>query len=209
MLSGEGEDDDPIDKNLLYIIGIAVGGLIVLFVIICACCMYHKWRKASHVSPGTTTAYPATKTKPLEPKRLTIHQLVMELQSRSAKGHEKPARQKWKEMTRNHIRNQAQPGPSGISTIGGYFSPHPPQPPFGYPPPPYAGNTQYPAYPPNLFETAAKQALEAPTPALVPDSGLGQPTAPPVKLITKGSTPIPGPSTYMTPADARKAGLYA
>ena len=208
MFAGEYEEEDSSDKNLLYIVGIVVGGIIIVIIIVCACCLYHICRKESSISPGTTSTQGA-KTKPLEPKRLTTHQLLMELQSRyGVQGLDKPPKPQRKTMN----KYQAQPGPSSISTIGGYSSPHPPpqpQPPFGYPPPPYAGHTQDPAYPPNLFEAAARQAQGAPQPALVPASGLGQPTAPPVSMFTQPNTPIPGPSNYMTPADARKAGTYA
>lgn len=201
----EYHEEETFDPTLLYIVGIVVGGIII-FIVVCACCQYHKWRKSSYVSPGTPPA-PVVKTKPIEPKRLTTHQLLIELQSRyGTEGQNKQPKPQRKMMN----KYQPQPGPSGISTIGGYSSPHPPpQPPFGYPPPPYAGHTQDPAYPPNFFEAAAKQAQGAPKPAIVPASELGPPSAPPVTMFIPDTTPIPGPSTYMTPADARKAGVYA
>lgn len=204
LFSGdEKESDGP--SPLLFIIPIVIVGVIIIIIIGCVAYRCTKRQKrAKIVSPVVTSLTPVSKPPPLQKR--TTQQLLHELQARYG-SRELDKKPKPKRKTRNRMADYTfhpEPGPSGVNTV--YSQPFPN---YGIPPPPYSRGTPDPVYPPNFFETSANEAQLAPSPVKAPISQLPPTSVPPVSLFnTNMSTAIPPPYSYMTPSDARKAGLY-
>ena len=202
ILGDEKESDAP--SPLLFIIPIVIVGVIIIIII--GCVAYHctkRQKRAKIVSPVVTSLTPVSKPPPLQKR--TTQQLLYELQARYG-SRELDKTPKPKRKTRNRMADYTfhpEPGPSGVSTV--YSHPYPD---YGTPPPPYSRGTTDPVYPPNFFEVSAHDAQLAPSPVKAPISQLPPTSAPPVSLFNNMSTTIPPPYSYMTPSDARKAGMY-
>ena len=123
-----------------------------------------------------------------KPKRLTTHQLLEELRSKYGS---KESDGKLKASSKQIRTYAPQPGSSEV--------PH-------YGPLPYGPDTSDPVYPPNFFAGSANEATTVPHPKMVPRSELPSKSLQTVSAIPHGSTSIPGPSTYLTPSEARQAG---
>lgn len=199
-IGDEKEPDGP--SPLLFIIPIVIVGVIIIIIICCVA--YHctkRQKRAKEVSPVVTSLTPVSKPPPLQKR--TTQQLLHELQARYG-SRELDKGPKPKRKTKNRMADYTfhpEPGPSGFSNAS-YSHPFPD---YGTPPPPYHD----PVYPPNFFETSAHDAQLVPSPVKAPISQLPPTSAPPPSLFnTKISTAIPPAFSYMTPSDARKAGLY-
>ena len=186
--------------TLKYIIPMVVVALIIIIVVGCVCYQrYKRQKRGQQVTPQTRAIEAQLITAP-PLKRRTTHQLLLELQSRY--GSKEQFKQP-KPTPKTKAKYQPQPGTSGVSIIS-----HPsPAPPFGStPPPPYSRRD--PTYPPNFFEASANEAMPAPKPALAPSSQLPQAPAPPMSLFQPEPASIPAASSYITPSEARSAGVY-
>ena len=194
-------DDDGAEDTWWIIPVIAVIVVIIIllfFAIVFICNRYKRWQASKHrVTPTSKKEIMMISNTPAathSAKRLTTSELLAELQARY--GHR--GMNKKPKVSRKHQEAYG---------VGEELERHPaPAPPFGVSQ--NGGVARDPAYPPNFFGISASEATtNAPMPNMAPQSQL-----PP--LGRQPSTPmetrsIPGPSRYVTPAEARAGGTIS
>ncbi|KAL4230151.1 hypothetical protein ACF0H5_010536 [Mactra antiquata] len=179
-------DDGGIPDYVYPIIAIAVIILISVIVFICFV-NRHKRRVA------------AGKEMPPKPKlkKRTTQQLLDELNSRYGSKLEESKRKQAKKQANYHPKPHTTGPNVNIIHMGG-TSPHPPP----MPPP----STDDPAYPPPYIGTGTDMPQGNLAPVLTNHSQMN-PSVPVAPMSNQGS--LPGPFTYISPAEARASGTYA
>ena len=194
-------DEESSEDNSWIVPAVAtVVVVIILFFVIVISCILYKRSQASkqRVTPTSKGEVLMISNAPAathSAKRLTTHELLAELQARY--GHREM--NKKPKVSRKH--QEAYGMEDGFDS---HSSPHPP--PYGISQ--NGGTAGHPAYPPKFFGISANEATtNAPMPNMAPQSQLPplkKPTAPPMETRS-----IPGPSRYLTPAEARAGGTIS